>query len=84
MNFCEIMLLLNRDTLTTQVVQWITLKICQVSDSSNSQFLEKMQKLIHKLLKSFANCELQTANSNIVPIKKKHGKLMKSKHLKIK
>ena len=34
------------------------------SDFSNSQFLEKMQKLNHKLPKRFANCKLQTANLN--------------------
>ena len=43
---------------------WITLKIHEVSDFSNSQFLEKMQKLIHKLPKHFANCKLRTANLN--------------------
>ena len=34
------------------------------SDFSDSQFLEKMQKQIHKLPKCFANCELQMTNSN--------------------
>ena len=38
----------------------------QVSDFSDSQFLEKMQKFIRKLPKRFANCELQMANSNPV------------------
>ena len=32
------------------------LKIHKVSDFSDSQFLEKMQKLIRKLPKRFANC----------------------------
>ena len=41
-----------------------TLKIHEVSDFSDSQFLEKIQKLIRKLLKRSANCELQMANSN--------------------
>ena len=36
----------------------------EVSDFSNSQFLEKMRKFIHKLPKCFANCKLRTANSN--------------------
>ena len=36
----------------------------ELSDFSDSQFLEKMQKLICKLPKCFANCELRTANSN--------------------
>ena len=38
--------------------------IHEVSDSSDSKFLEKMQELIRKLPKYFANCKLQTANSN--------------------
>ena len=42
----------------------MTLKIHEVSDFSDLQFLEKMQKLIRKLPKRFANCELRTANSN--------------------
>ena len=37
----------------------MTLKIHEVSDFSDSQFLEKIQKLIHKLAKCFANYELQ-------------------------
>ena len=41
-----------------------TLKIHEVSDFSDSQFLEKMQKLIRKLPKRFEKCKLQTANSN--------------------
>ena len=40
------------------------LKNYEVSDFSGSQFLEKMQKLIRRLPKRFANCELQMANSN--------------------
>ena len=36
----------------------------EVSDFRNSQFLEQMQKLIRKLPKRFANCELRTANLN--------------------
>ena len=39
-------------------------RIHQVSNFSDSQFLEKMQKLICKLPKHFANCKLWTANSN--------------------
>ena len=35
-----------------------------LSDFSDSQYLEKMQKLIHKLPKYFTNCELQMANLN--------------------
>ena len=31
---------------------------------SYSQFLDKMQQLIQKLPKRYANCELRTANSN--------------------
>ena len=42
----------------------MTVKIQEVSDFSDSQFLEKTQKFIRKLPKCFANCELQTANSN--------------------
>ena len=41
------------------------LKIQKVSDLRDSQILEKMQKLIRKLPKRFANCELRTAYSNI-------------------
>ena len=48
------------------IFQWIILKIHEVSDFSNSQFLEKMQKFICKLPKCFANCELRSANSNPV------------------
>ena len=40
------------------------LKIYEVSDFNNSQFLEKKQKLIRRLPKRFANCELRTDNSN--------------------
>ena len=36
------------------------------SDFSDSQILEKMQKLIRKLPRRFANCEWRTANSNTV------------------
>ena len=43
---------------------WTTLKIHEVSDFSNSQFLEKMQELFCKRPKLFANCELRTANLN--------------------
>ena len=42
----------------------MTLKTHEVSDFSDSQFLEKMQKFIYKLPKCFANCELRTANLN--------------------
>ena len=42
----------------------MTLKTHEVSDLRDSQILEKMQKLIRKLPKHFANCELETANSN--------------------
>ena len=51
----------------------MTLKIHEVSNFSDSQFLEKMQKHICKLQKCFANCKLWTANSNPV---------MKSAYLK--
>ena len=70
MNLCKITLVFNRGYLiglkwlTIWLVQSITLKIHEVSDSSDSQFLETMQKLICKLPKCFANRELQTANSN--------------------
>ena len=70
MNLCEIMLLFTRryliglKQLTIQLVQQITLKIYEVSDLRDSQILEKMQKLIRKLPKCFAKCELQMANSN--------------------
>ena len=39
-------------------------KIHKVSNFSDSQFLEKVQKLIRKLPKRFVLCELRTANSN--------------------
>ena len=42
----------------------MTLKIREVSDFSDLQFLEKMQKLICKMPKCFANCILRMANSN--------------------
>ena len=42
------------------------LKIYEVSDFSDLQSLEKMQKLIRRPPKCFANCELRTANSNPV------------------
>ena len=37
----------------------MTLKIHEVSDFGDSQFLEKIEKLIRKLPKRFANYELQ-------------------------
>ena len=40
------------------------LKIYEVSDFRNLQFLEKMQKLIRRLPKRFPNCKLPMANSN--------------------
>ena len=43
-----------------------TLKIHEVPDFSDSQFLEKMQKLICKLPKCFGNCKMQTTNLNPV------------------
>ena len=36
----------------------------KVSDYSDSQFLQKIQKLICKLPKHILNCKLGTANSN--------------------
>ena len=42
----------------------MTLKIHEVFDFSDSQFSEKMQKLVRKLPKRFANCKLGTHNSN--------------------
>ena len=41
-------------------------KIYEVSDFSDLQFLEKIQKLIHRLPKCFANCEqlIRTLTSN--------------------
>ena len=45
---------------------FFTLIIYEVSYFTNSQFLEKMQKLIRRLPKHLANCKLQTANSNPV------------------
>ena len=38
----------------------------EVSDFSNLQSLEKMQKLIRRPPKCFANCKLRTANLNPV------------------
>ena len=56
----------------------MTLKIHEVSDFSDSQFLaqflEKMQKLIRKLSKCFANFELRTANANPETFHKFHRK----------
>ena len=45
------------------LVQLIT-QTYEVSDFSDSQCLEKMQKLIRKLPKRFANCQLRASNSN--------------------
>ena len=42
----------------TSYIAISTLKIHEVSDFSDSQFLEKVQKLICKLPKYFTNCEL--------------------------
>ena len=42
----------------------MTLKIHELSNFSDLQFLEKMQKRIRELPKRLANCELRTADSN--------------------
>ena len=39
-------------------------EIHEVSDLRDTQIVEKMQKLIWKLPKRFANCELRMANLN--------------------
>ena len=52
----------NRFKITYYVAS--SIKIHEVSDFSNSQFVEKMQKQIHKLPKRFTNCELRMVNSN--------------------
>ena len=58
----------NRLKITYCIATSITQKIHKESNFSNSQFLEKMQKLICNVPKSFANCELQMANLNPVYI----------------
>ena len=47
---------------------------CEVSDFSNLQSLEKIQKLIRELSKRFANCELRMAISN--PVSMTHSDLL--------
>ena len=42
----------------------LKMKIHEASDFTDSQILEKMQKLIRKRPKCFANCELWVANLN--------------------
>ena len=44
------------------------MKIHEASDFSDLQFVEKMQKQIHKLPKYFANCKLRMANLTLISL----------------